>query len=172
VAETRGESSFCRPKWPDAKPLRGELTCERCGLGTDNGWHDGQTIDIQVTCPRCGREIAVLSGDAHLEGFEYQEVGHSPEWIDGYVSDLVLGHDWITKAKGTRHSAKVPDVMTLHDEQRRLLLDDGATTKFVLVCPDERRCRYRRVVSYPRVSRALIKAWKRGVHKIVAGFDL
>src|SRR5437868_12914513 len=62
-----------------------------CGLGTDNGWHDGQTIDIQVTCPRCGREIALLSGDAHLEGFEYQELGHPSEWVDGYVSDLVLG---------------------------------------------------------------------------------
>jgi hypothetical protein len=170
VQETRGGSSFCRPKWPDARPLTGELTCERCGLGTDNGWHDGQTIDIQVTCPRCGREIAVLSGDAHLEGFEYREVGHPPEWIDGYVSDLVLGHDWDKKAKGARHSAQTPDLMTLHSAEQRL--DEGTTTKFVLVCPDERRCRYRRVVSYPRASRAMISAWRRGSHKIVAGLDL
>jgi len=169
--KTSTAASFCRPKWPDAKVLKGELICEKCGLSTDNGWHDGQTIDIQVFCPRCGREIAVLSGDAHLEGFEASWM-RPREWLDGYVSDLVLGHDWIGKEiKGNRHSVELPDLMRMSSEERQRV-DPGTTRKYVLVCPDERRCRYRRVVGYPRASAAMIKAWRKGSHKVIAGLDL
>jgi hypothetical protein len=125
-----------------------------------------------VFCPRCRREIAVLSGDVHLEGFEYQENGKPPEWIDGWTSDLALGHDWIgKKIKRDRHSAHTPDLVRISaaDHAR---LDRNTTTKFVLVCPDERTCRYRRVVSYRRASRIVAKAWREGRHKLFADFDL
>lgn len=162
---------LCQPARPDAKPLADESACERCGLGTDNGWHDGQTVNIQVACPRCRREIAVLSGDVHLEGFEFTYVGRPAEWIDGWVSDLTLGHDWDKNTKGTRHSAITPDVMRLTAKELAKA-DMRETTKFVLVCPDERGCRYRRVVSYRRASDVIAKAWRKGTHKLIAGLDL
>lgn len=106
-----------------------------------------------------------------MEGFEFQYIGKPAEWIDGWVSDLILGHDWHKNAKGTRHSAKTPEVMRLTTKEFAEA-DKRETTKFVLVCPDERGCRYRRVVSYRRASDVIAKAWRKGSHKLIGTIDL
>jgi hypothetical protein len=158
------DQPVCRPQYLD-DPVADDSGCERCGYDISNGWHDGQIVEIEVECPKCGREISVLSGYLSLEGFEYEEPGEAPTWINGHAWEVGLGRDGYDKASyktlpGSGRSVEIE--AQKHPETR----------KFELVCTDQRRCRFRRVVGLQRASDAMVAAWRKGSHRVVAGIDL
>ncbi len=155
---------LCRPQYLGDPGAAGS-GCERCGYDIGNGWHDGQLVEIEIECPKCGREISVLSGYLSLRGFEYQEPGEAPTWINGYAWEIELGRDRYEKVSyrtlpGSGRSVKIEPQK--HPE----------TPKFELVCTDQRRCRFRRVVGLRRAGDAMVAAWRKGSHRVVAGIDL
>ena len=167
---------LCRPQYLDDPTPTGR-GCEHCGYDPLNGWHDGQIVEIEVECPKCHREIAVLSGFLSLARFEYEEPGKTRRWIDGYAWDIDIGRDGYDyrsrKVPGTGRSVKVdPWRDVFHGLRSRADYNEAETTKFELVCTDEDRCRFRRVVNLWRTSDAMVAAWRKGSHRIVAEIDL
>jgi hypothetical protein len=150
-----GSKTGCRPQYvtkqPDEASRPWEMACEHCGYEISNGWHNGQIVEIEVECPNCRRDLAVLSAFVSLQG-------------DGFAWEVGLGRDRYDAAayRTIPGAAQSANVSAQHEPETR---------KFVLVCPG-RRCGYRRVVGYGRVRDAIVRTWRTGVHRIVAGVDL
>ena len=154
-------SPICQPAGSPGDPLDPDyIACDACGGDALDGWHDQGIVEIQVECPNCHREIAVLSGYLSLAGFEYEEPGKAARWINGHAWEIALGRDFTKRAPHHRRSVRI-EPLAAHE-----------TRKFELVCTDQHRCRFRRVVGLGRTSDAMVAAWRKRSHRIVAGIDL
>lgn len=121
-------------------------------------------MEIEVECPKCGRDIDVLSGYAHLGAVFWTGQEGDSEFVNGYVSEIALGRDWdsrkIRLELRPRQSAYIENGNAAHETQ-----------KWSLKCRG-RRCGFSRLVACRRVSDAMIAAWRKGSHRVVAGIDL